>query len=71
MSTLTYPQLTARAERTIRRLVIADRAQAVGAFELWEDLVTELNAFGRSLYEADRARLEALIRGGDARAIQP
>ncbi|KIP17019.1 hypothetical protein WI80_00465 [Burkholderia ubonensis] len=65
MSTLTYQRLTARAERTILRLVVENREHAIGALELWEDLVTELNAFGRTIYEADRVRLQALIYGDD------
>ncbi|MFA8329255.1 hypothetical protein [Burkholderia ubonensis] len=68
MSTLTYQRLTARAERTILRLVVENREQAIGAFEMWEDLATELNTFGRTIYEADRARLQALIFGDDSPA---
>ncbi|WP_157381639.1 hypothetical protein [Burkholderia ubonensis] len=68
MSTLTYQRLTARAERTILRLVVENREQAIGAFEMWEDLVTELNTFGRIVYEADRVRLQALIFGDDLSA---
>ncbi|OJB06920.1 hypothetical protein BGV52_21780 [Burkholderia ubonensis] len=68
MSTLTYQQLTAHTDRTILRLVVQSPEQAIGAFEVWEDLVMELNAFGRTVYEADRAPLQALIFGYDAPA---
>ncbi|WP_157658152.1 hypothetical protein [Burkholderia ubonensis] len=49
-------------------MVIESREHAIGAFEMWEDLATDLNAFGRTIYEADRARLQALISGNDAPA---
>ncbi|WP_133118026.1 hypothetical protein [Burkholderia ubonensis] len=62
---MTYQALTARAERTIRRLVANSRDQAIGALQLWEDLVTEMMAFNRPGYVADRARLSALIPRDD------
>ncbi|MBJ9920517.1 MULTISPECIES: hypothetical protein [Burkholderia cepacia complex] len=71
MSTLTYPQLTARAERTIRSLVPKNLDEARGAIALWEDLVTEMMAFQRADYETDRARLWALIDPDFVPATQP
>ncbi|MXN79627.1 hypothetical protein GR157_33515 [Burkholderia sp. 4701] len=65
---MTDQRLTARAERTILRSVVQGREQAIGAFEALEDLVTELNAFERAVYETDRDRFQALIFGGDAPA---
>ncbi|WP_157647733.1 hypothetical protein [Burkholderia ubonensis] len=61
---MTYQALTARAERMIRMLGSINPDQAKGAFQMWDVLVTELMAFNRAGYEADRARLEALVPGG-------
>lgn len=69
--TLSYPALTARAERTIRKLTPQSHDEARGALAMWDDLVVEMLAYTRAEYEADRARLEALIDGDRTPATQP
>ena len=69
--TLSYTALTARADRTIRQLTSKSHDEARGALAMWDDLVTELLAFNRADYQADRARLEALIDGDRAPTSQP
>lgn len=70
MSILSYARLTARAERTIRSLLPNSQNEARGAIALWEDLVTEMDAFQRGGYEADHARLWALIDPASAKSNQ-
>ncbi|TDA49194.1 hypothetical protein [Burkholderia pyrrocinia] len=66
MPTLTYEKLTVRAERTIRQLMVRSHDEARGAIAMWEDLTTEMLTFKRVDYEADQARLWALIKLMDA-----